>query len=71
MKTTWGIAVVAATMVLGAGYASATTVSSNVHALNVLSKQASPAQDVYWRRWHHRRHRHCWWRHGHRHCVWR
>ncbi|AGK59952.1 hypothetical protein HYPDE_41418 [Hyphomicrobium denitrificans 1NES1] len=54
---------------LGGGYASA-TVNGNVHTLNLISKQASPTQDVYWRRWHHRHHRHCWWRHGRRFCRW-
>lgn len=69
MRTTLGIAILAVTMVLGAGYASA-TVSGNIHTLNLISKQASPTQDVYWRRnWHHR-HRHCWWRHGRRFCRW-
>jgi hypothetical protein len=70
MKTMLGVTIVAAAMVLGGGYASA-TVNSNVHALNLLSKQASATQDVYWRRpWRHR-HRVCWWRHGHRICRWR
>lgn len=68
MRTTLGVAIVAAAMVLGGGYASA-TVNGNVHTLNLISKQASPTQDVYWRRWHHR-HRHCWWRHGRRFCRW-
>jgi hypothetical protein len=70
MRTTLGLALVAAAMVLGGGYANA-TVNANVHTLNLISKQASPTQDVYWRRrWHHRHH-HCWWRHGRRHCAWR
>lgn len=69
MRTTLGVAIVAAAMVLGGGYASA-TVNGNVHTLNLISKQASPTQDVYWRRWHHRHHRHCWWRHGRRFCRW-
>ncbi|HML30123.1 MAG TPA: hypothetical protein PKE16_15085 [Hyphomicrobium sp.] len=69
MKTTLGVALAAAVMVLGAGIANAATVSSDVHALKLLSGQSSAAQDVYWRRWHHH-HRHCWWRHGHRFCRW-
>ena len=69
MRTTLGIAIVAAAMVLGRGYASA-TVNGNVHILNQISKQASSTQNVYWRRrWNHR-HRHCWWRHGRRYCRW-
>ncbi|ADJ25256.1 conserved hypothetical protein [Hyphomicrobium denitrificans ATCC 51888] len=69
MRTILGIAILAVTMVLGAGYASA-TVNANVHALNQISKQASQTQNVYWRRrWHHRQ-RHCWWRHGRRYCRW-
>lgn len=69
MRTILGIAILAVTMVLGAGYASA-TVNANVQALNHISKQASQTQNVYWRRrWHHP-HRHCWWRHGRRYCRW-
>jgi hypothetical protein len=70
MKTTLGVAVAAAAMVLGAGLAQAAPVGSDVHTLKLLSGQSSVTQDVYWRRrWHHR-HRHCWWRYGHRHCRW-
>lgn len=68
MRTTLGVAIAAAAMVLGASFANATVVN-NVQTLNLISKQASPTQDVYWRRWH-RHHRRCWWRHGHRHCRW-
>jgi hypothetical protein len=72
MKTTLGVAIAAAAMVLGAGLANAATLSSDVHTLKLLSAQSSATQDVYWRRhWHHRYHRrHCWWRYGHRHCRW-
>ncbi|CCB68002.1 hypothetical protein RLW55_04535 [Hyphomicrobium sp. B1] len=69
MKTTLRVAIAAAAVVLGAGFANAATVSSDVHALKLLTAHSSAAQDVYWRRWHHR-HRHCWWRHGHRFCRW-
>ena len=67
MKTTLGVALAAAGMVLCAGLANAATVSSDVHSLKLLSTQSSAAQDVYWRRYHRR---HCWWRFGHRHCRW-
>ncbi|MBS0238795.1 MAG: hypothetical protein JSS54_06335 [Proteobacteria bacterium] len=65
MKTTLGVAFAAAAMVLGAGFASAASVSSDVQALKQISGQSSVSQNVYWRH-----HRHCWWRHGHRHCRW-
>jgi hypothetical protein len=69
MKTTLGVAIAAAVMVLGAGLANAATVSSDVQALKLLSTHSSATQDVYYRRWHHG-HRRCWWRYGHRHCRW-
>jgi hypothetical protein len=69
MKTTFGIALAAAAMVLGAGLGNAATVSSDVHSLKLLSAESSAKQDVYWRRDRYR-HRHCWWRYGHRHCRW-
>ena len=68
MKTTLGVGIAAAAMVLGAGLANSATVSSDVHSLKLLSEQSSSTQDVYWRRWH--RNRHCWWRHGRRFCRW-
>lgn len=46
MRTILGMAILAVTMVLGAGYASA-TVNANVQALNHISKQASQTQNVY------------------------
>jgi hypothetical protein len=69
MKTTLGVALAAAAMVLGAGLANAGTVSGDVQSLKLLSAQTSATQDVYWRRGYHR-HRRCWWRYGHRHCRW-
>jgi hypothetical protein len=75
MRTTLGVVIAAAAMLLGASLANA-TVGSNVHALSLLSTNSSPAQNVYWRRYHHWHHwnhwghRHCWWRYGHRHCHW-
>ncbi len=65
MKTTLGLAIALAVMVLGAGFANAASVSGDVQSLKLLSTQSSVTQDVYWRRWHHHR---CWWRFGHRHC---
>ncbi|MFT3732818.1 MAG: hypothetical protein QM780_15590 [Hyphomicrobium sp.] len=65
MKSMLGVAIAAAVMVLGASFANAASLSSDVHSLKLISEQSSSTQDVYWRRWHHR---HCWWRNGHRHC---
>lgn len=69
MKTTLGVAIAAAAMMLCASFANATVVNS-VQTLSLLSKQASQTQDVYWRRGWHRHHRRCWWRHGRRYCRW-
>jgi|KBSSwiStaDraftv2_1062776.scaffolds.fasta_scaffold2780231_1 hypothetical protein len=65
MKTTLGVVIAVAAMMLGAGFANA-AVSGNVAALRSLSAQSSPAQTVGYV--HHYHHRHCWWSHGHRHC---
>jgi hypothetical protein len=62
MKTTLGVAIAAAVMMLGAGLANA-TVGSHAATLHLLSAQSSSVQSVAYKH-----HRHCWWSHHHRHC---